>query len=376
MKNFIYLLALVQLLGCNTIDKKTDKTVSENKTVKESTDSIYYVNAKSGLHYRDEPNGRILGKFPNRTKLELVVRTAVFEEINDRNTILKGEWVGVNKNKDTVYVFDGFLKASNGIDKGKLMVGNDSSNDIWSSFSFMKMPVADSTNFDNIKKTGALNANDIKKLQLATIYPELGKEGSVFVFIPGYQLIISDTFKTFVVYAYRGDHELESTLITYDSKNKLIDAKVIAYDEIAEGWFRKKSIIKKRLITTIDSFYGDVKKIDTTLYHINELGEINEVKTIFQNNIRPDETIVLNKEYTDTIQFLSYNDDYDYFFMEGKKNDKDVSLIYSWGWSENKKYDFKPGDMIKVKWKMDSITIAGDGETLQFTEKAMDAEKL
>jgi hypothetical protein len=60
----------------------------------------------------------------------------------------------------------------------------------------------------------------------------------------------------------------------------------------------------------------------------------------------------------------------------GKKNKKHVSFIYDWDWSTNDKYNFKYGDVIVVKWKMDSIFIAGDGERLDFTERAIDADKI
>jgi len=45
-------------------------------------------------------------------------------------------------------------------------------------------------------------------------------------------------------------------------------------------------------------------------------------------------------------------------------------------WHDNEKYNFKYGDLIKVKWKMDSLWIAGDGETLDFSERVIDAEKI
>ena len=45
-------------------------------------------------------------------------------------------------------------------------------------------------------------------------------------------------------------------------------------------------------------------------------------------------------------------------------------------WHANEKYNFKYGDVIKVKWKMDSVFHAGDGETLDFSERIIAAERV
>ena len=133
--------------------------------------------------------------------------------------------------------------------------------------------------------------------------------------------------------------------------------KVVSYDEIAEGMSRKFSKIENNVITVIDELYTEEKQ------------------TKFNSNIRPNESILLNHIYSDTIEFDNYNDGGDYFLLLGKKNEVDISFIYSWKLN-NSKYNFKYGDLIEIKWKMDSIWIAGDGETLDFTEHVIDAEKI
>ncbi len=74
---------------------------------------IYYetkfVSARSGLQYRARPKGNVLGKFPLNTSLEIIDYPKTKDQIKDGNKILKGEWVGVKKDLDTVYVFNGFL---------------------------------------------------------------------------------------------------------------------------------------------------------------------------------------------------------------------------------------------------------------------------
>ncbi len=103
---------------------------------------------------------------------------------------------------------------------------------------------------------------------------------------------------------------------------------------------------------------------------------VSEVAADSSNVSMPSQSVLSNEIFTDTIEFLSYDDNYDYLMLLGKKNKKPVSFIYGWDWSTNDKYNFKSGDVIVVKWKMDSIFIAGDGERLDFAERAIDAEKI
>ena len=375
MKKQLFVTLLVfQLFGCDTSEKKSNKEsvdalraiVIENELIlKEDTPKKYYISAASGLNYRDVPKGTVLGKFPFNTEVEIVKHSGVFQDIKDEGEDIHGEWVGVKKNTDTVYIFNAFLSAT------KIKENNKN---IWASFPIRKTPIVDTTNFDNINEGRKINLKEIKKLQLEKIYPNFNKEMHSYRFMSSYQLEISKQFKTIVVCVYKGDHELESVLINYDLNGKLVDSKRISYDEIAEGWSRETSTIKNDCILTINALYTDIPQIDTTLFHINRFGSINPVKTKFKNNLKPNKIVRLNKIYTDTIQFLKYNDDYDYFYIEAKKKDKNVSLIYNW--NTTGKYAFKKGDIIKVKWKMDSIMIAGDGNTLAFSEWAIDAEKI
>ena len=238
------------------------------------------------------------------------------------------------------------------------------------------LPIIDTTNFDNIIKLKEFNAEEIKLLQLNKIYPEIEKKGTGFKIYPAYKLELSDQYFTLIVNIFKGEHELESVLINYEKDEKLTSFKIIAYDEIAEGWSRKFSKIENNIITIIDEFYGDNIQIDTTKFHINRFGEINPIETSFSSNLRINKSILLNHFYTDTIEFTAYNDNGDYFTLEGKKREIHVSLIYNWEEHNDNQYDFKHGDFIKIKWKMDSIYIAGDGETLDFSERAIDAERI
>ncbi len=370
MKKIIVLIVL-SLLSCKQSKTKEINTLPLKDVVRETK----YVNAKSGLNYRNHPNGKVLGKFPNNVELNVIKSTNIFEEIKDEKKIIKGEWVGVTFKNDTVYVFDAFLSPTK------------NNSDIWSKFPLKNTPLIDSTNFDNIKEHYLLDANDIAELQLKELYPNIDKESSNYKFHASYKLNLGD-FNSIVINVFKGDHELESVLIIYDSDHKLIkvhqdndddkpsmNALVIAYDEIAEGWSRKIAKINDRHITTIDALYTDTPVIDTLLHHINNQGLIKMINTTFTSTIRSNQILKLNTMYTDTIQFIRYNDDSDYFFLEGIKNNKEVSMIYNWDWN-TKKYNFKKNDFIKIKWKIDSIHSAGDGETLDFHEFVIDAENM
>jgi len=123
----IILLSIFLLIfGCkeNTEVQKTDKSENQIESKKLLIDSIEkkskkpkhfehrYVEARSGLNYRDLPNGKVLGKFTLNTHLKIIEHTQVFSELKDGGDTIKGEWVGVEKNLDTVYVFSGFLSNS------------------------------------------------------------------------------------------------------------------------------------------------------------------------------------------------------------------------------------------------------------------------
>jgi len=91
------------------ISKTKQKIIAKDQSGLSSVDEYYYVNAKSGLNYRETPKGKILGKFSLNTYLKVIKKTEIIENVKDGNIIIKGEWVGVEKELDTVYVFDAYL---------------------------------------------------------------------------------------------------------------------------------------------------------------------------------------------------------------------------------------------------------------------------
>lgn len=386
MKNLFFLLFLA-LISCNDTNQKassnpvekphnpTKKPASVNNAAGVVKDASplkekRYVNTTTRLNYRDKPNGKVLGKFHPNDEVFIIEKTNVFTEIKIDNKLVKGQWVGVRLGKDTVYVFDAFLSLTR------------KKSEVWSKFPMKKMPLTETTNFDNIKKKAFLTAAEIKDLELIKQYPDL--ENGSYKFAPAYQLDFGN-FKSIVVHVFKGEHELETILIIYDENDKFVqyhgnaglrsNTLVLAYDEIAEGWSKTTAEIKDKQITIVDALYTDTPKIDTLLYHVNKFGEIYKVDTDFASNIRPGKEIKRNTVYTDTISFVAYNNDLDYFFFEGMKNNESVSLNYNWD-QDTEKYSFKENDLLLVKWEMGEFLEAGEGDVLYFSEFAIEAEKL
>ena len=98
--------------------------------------------------------------------------------------------------------------------------------------------------------------------------------------------------------------------------------------------------------------------------------------TKLSSALRPNEPVVLNEIYTDTLEFIDYNDDYDYRYIIGHKNGLEVSLFYNWDWFDNEVYNFLQGDVIAVQWKMERMAIPGDQKTVRIEEMALDAKKI
>lgn len=91
---------------------KTDTTTIKKQPIARNRNEVYYVSANSGLNYRQSPKGKILGKFPLNTKLTVIDYPKIEDQIKDGNKIIKGEWYGVKKDLDTVYVFNAFLSST------------------------------------------------------------------------------------------------------------------------------------------------------------------------------------------------------------------------------------------------------------------------
>jgi len=74
----------------------------------------------------------------------------------------------------------------------------------------------------------------------------------------------------------------------------------------------------------------------------------------------------------DTIEFVSYNDDFDYSQLNGKKGKEEITFVND----QNNDRSLLRGDLIAIEWKNDSIYIAGDGETPQNAQWIVTAKKI
>lgn len=119
---------------------------------------------------------------------------------------------------------------------------------------------------------------------------------------------------------------------------------------------------------------GNTKKLPLKTPSKEKIVENNRGKSInqkFKSTLRPNRDLELHKVYTDTVQFIDYNTDFDYFFIEVKKGNDLAGLN-----TNSDDINFNRGDILEVKWKIDSVFIAGDGETLDFSEWLVNAKKI
>ena len=76
--------------------------------------------------------------------------------------------------------------------------------------------------------------------------------------------------------------------------------------------------------------------------------------------------------HTDTLTFIEYNDDGDYFYLYAE-NDKELFGFIN---DKNEDRSYLRGDIIEVNWKKDSIYIAGDGEAAYIADWVVSTKKL
>ncbi|WP_299895549.1 hypothetical protein [uncultured Aquimarina sp.] len=146
--------------------------------------------------------------------------------------------------------------------------------------SIRKTPIVDSTTFDSYKDDFKIyTKEEVTALQLEKIYPNFYKEGYNYKATPSYKLEFSEEFYSAVIVIFKGENEMESQLINYNIDGNIIDAKVIAYHETAEGVFQRKSKIENNIITTTYIDWMDEKKETIEVFEITENGNIKPVIT-------------------------------------------------------------------------------------------------
>jgi hypothetical protein len=153
-------------------------------------------------------------------------------------------------------------------------------NRITTDYSFLKkyrtekVPMLDSTNFDNHTNTNLLTEKQIDLMSLSTVFKiDQNTEKELKIGI-NYLLDLSPEFKTVVFFFYPNEHELYSVLVNYDSEYKVIDFKTIAMDEIAESLIKTVSRIEKNRITITNYKFFNETIEETEIVDINENGKI------------------------------------------------------------------------------------------------------
>ncbi|MEB2782452.1 hypothetical protein U3A58_18830 [Algoriphagus sp. C2-6-M1] len=139
------------------------------------------------------------------------------------------------------------------------------------------LPHIDRTNFDSFIDEDDLVEIDEHALKLEEIYPEIQNKNSKYYVIYAYRLTLSTNFYTAVVTVRIGAHELETTLINYDLKGKIIARLPIAYEEIAEEMTQQGSRISENKITTQLITWDLIKEIEEKEFRILPDGMIEEV---------------------------------------------------------------------------------------------------
>jgi len=92
----------------------------------------------------------------------------------------------------------------------------------------------------------------------------------------------------------------------------------------------------------------------------------------YKSDLRPNEKLKLDQVYSDTAEFVEFSDGGDYSYVIIKKDHKTIALTTN----ENSASSYTRGDIFDVKWKVDSVFIAGEGEKLEFTEWFVSAAKI
>lgn len=154
-------------------------------------------------------------------------------------------------------------------------------NQLKNDFSFLDkvpevaLPKIDSTNFDNFDKKEFLTTKELSLLNFDKVILDTNSVENVAIH---YKLKISDQFKTYVFVYNKGKMEQFSILVNYDNDFNFIDSAIIAYDEIAESFFRTTSkIMKDKIMTSEFDYTQEAETLKTTTFEILKNGKIKNL---------------------------------------------------------------------------------------------------
>lgn len=140
--------------------------------------------------------------------------------------------------------------------------------DLLAAVPFRKMPLTDSTNFDNFDEQDALSKELVTKLHVKDIEPDYE------TFHSRYRLAFSDGIDA-VAITMATEMEMKTYLITYHKEDyQVIDKVMISYDEIAESAFRSTGKISaNEVVVTNSNYMGEEPVIEIKKYSIEKSGK-------------------------------------------------------------------------------------------------------
>ena len=131
----------------------------------------------------------------------------------------------------------------------------------------------------------------------------------------------------------------------------------------------KKTVILLSTLALLTSSCGQTTKEQAKSYSTPSWAD-----STFYSDIRPNESLQLGTLYTDSFEYIGYNDDGDEFLIDVIKDDKihglindDIHIVSD--------LNLNRGDMVKIQWQIDSLRPAGDEEMLWFEEYAVKITK-
>ncbi len=147
-----------------------------------------------------------------------------------------------------------------------------------------KLPHIEDTNFDSFIDKDDYDKIDVKALKLDQIYPDFNTEGYNYRVIARYKVPVSNNFHTLVTTVLKGDHEMETIIINYDTEGNIIDHKQVAFDEIAESMSRTVSRISENKLVVNKIFWGNIREVEKIEYEIRSDGTIKKTDDIRLND--------------------------------------------------------------------------------------------
>lgn len=207
-----------------------------------------------------------------------------------------------------------------------------------------EVPYNDSTDFFSVDGQEPLNEDLKRLLSLSKVYNPKHEDEIYNKIWLRYRVDISDNFNALVISHHLGTAELETQLVTYTNDYKIIDFVTIAYDEVAESCFRKKSLIEGNKITvTHHDFCTNAAGTDATKYIIDENGYIKPFNYDHSEEVSSDNISELTDDTT--ISFSEVN---------GQAVIIGEEIIFKD--EENKNpTDLKEGDIVELKGLSDSL---------------------